>query len=92
MKRNKVELWYQPTVSEQERHQDRIRILKVGSYSKWSHNYVGTNYQGTCCWDHDFNTVYLEPFKTLKEKYKAMRAFDKKQGWPKAIKIGEWYE
>jgi hypothetical protein len=64
----------------------RLRILYPNGKTEW----MGSNplrfqsmsrWRGMCCWQPEN--------ATMKELIKAMRKYDKKQGYPKAIFLGE---
>jgi hypothetical protein len=91
-KRVKVEIWYQSTnlsikgFLDGSGGPDRIRSIKNGHKSRWSYSGDWEElFLGSCCWD-------VIRSSTLKDKVKFMRKYDKKHGFPPAIKLDEFYE
>lgn len=98
-KKTKVQVWFQPGPANPNPYKsdqavNRIRLLKNDkSYSIWTSDLFTGEYATTCCWDYkDFNNYNFGAFPTLKSKLNAMHRFDKERGWPKAVKVAEWYE
>jgi hypothetical protein len=83
----KVEIWFQPTNDLCISSANRLRLVggDQPAYYMPSDD-VWCDEPHRCCWDYNLWNA------SLKEKLEAMHKYDKKRGFPRAIKIGEFYE
>lgn len=99
--KTKVEIWFQPGPEKLQQNYDpdefykdqliddynlRNRLRLIKAFQRAEFNWDRCRGEVYCCWDFDTDN------EDLKTKLKAMHAFDKHAGYPKAIKIGEFYE